>query len=874
MKKILFVPLLFLCLTLSQNTAAQELPVVIEAEDGILGADFRVVDTLGIRAVTVKSNVVNSYNPGSDERVITFEVTFPDTGTYHLFAHILTGPNTFDDDSYFYGNGFGLKSSTTNADWIRANGLAGVGYSVITDLVYGAGSAQSGVWKWLNMSRYMGDATPVSFRIDEGSLTRTFQIGARENGFYIDKLIFGRKGLFFTVSNLNNGEPGTKVDPATLPPGTPLADGQEKFLGSAWDYVQAPYFAGLWNQSTPGNAGKWGSVEYVRNSMNWTVLDSTYNVAKRYNMLFKEHTLIWGAQQPSWIGDLDATTQRQEIEGWFAALANRYPDIDMIDVVNEPIHNAPNGMVPWGTTVPNVDYADALGGAGASGWDWIITSFRLARQYFPNAKLIINEYSVINSTSTTQKYIEIINLLKAENLIDGIGEQGHAFTTYGTSSELMKTNLDLLAATGIPIYITELDIDGPTDLTQLKEYQRVFPLFWEHPGVAGVTLWGYRYGVWRQDEKAYIIDENNIDRPAMHWLKAYVNDTLTLMGSVEVLGENTGDADTLMVGEKIQLEALVQPYNTTIPNLLWTVNYTNLASVDQDGWVTALNTGTVLVKATAWDGSGVNGTRKVVILSKPVEAIQLSSANNQTTVYVNETIQMSATVLPSDASVKTITWSVAPAEKAFINSSGLMKGKIAGLVTVTASATDGSGVYATMDITVINRLTEAITVTSREDSLLAGSTMQMYAQVEPVNVTNPAYTWSVDPAAFAEISSSGVLTGLQEGLVTVTATAADESGVTGTKDIRIYKDHTATASYEQDGVTVYPNPAPGGKFTIAGLSGTERIELLDLSGKICAVRAAAGTTILELQPACPAGLYMIRITREDGKLITRKIALL
>ena len=44
-----------------------------------------------------------------------------------------------------------------------------------------------------------------------------------------------------------------------------------------------------------------------------------------------------------------------------------------------------------------------------------------------------------------------------------------------------SANLDLLASTGLPIYVTELDIDGPTDEVQLQDYQRIFPVFWEHP---------------------------------------------------------------------------------------------------------------------------------------------------------------------------------------------------------------------------------------------------------------------------------------------------------------------------------------------------------------------------------------------------------
>ncbi len=209
----------------------------------------------------------------------------------------------------------------------------------------------------------------------------------------------------------------------------PIADGNEKFLGCAWSNTQNLNFQNYWNQLTPENGGKWGSVESSRNVMNWSDMDAAYNLAQKYGMSFKEHTLIWGAQQPSWINSLDTASQRQEIEQWFSLMAARYKNIKSVDVVNEPIHNAPNGMLPWGSTTKNVDYAKALGGAGKTGWDWIIKAFRMARKYFPEAKLILNEYSVINSSSTTQEYLKIIKLLQTEKLIDGIGEWVHFLQT-------------------------------------------------------------------------------------------------------------------------------------------------------------------------------------------------------------------------------------------------------------------------------------------------------------------------------------------------------------------------------------------------------------------------------------------------------------
>ena len=230
---------------------------------------------------------------------------------------------------------------------------------------------------------------------------------------------------------------------------------QDKYLGAAWSPGTASLnFANYWNQVTPENGGKWGSVEGTRDVMNWTQADAAYALAKANGFPFKWHTFIWGNQQPAWIESLPTAEQREEIEEWYAAVAARYPEIDQIEVVNEPLHDPPRGAT-------NGNYIEALGGNGVTGWDWIITSFQLARQYFPNAELILNDYSITNDGNATTNYITIINLLKERGLIDAIGDQAHAFsTTEAAPMNNHKNNLNRLAATGLPIYITELDIDG------------------------------------------------------------------------------------------------------------------------------------------------------------------------------------------------------------------------------------------------------------------------------------------------------------------------------------------------------------------------------------------------------------------------------
>jgi endo-1,4-beta-xylanase len=111
-----------------------------------------------------------------------------------------------------------------------------------------------------------------------------------------------------------------------------------------------------------------------------------------------------------------------------------------------------------------------------------------------------------------------------------------------------RANLDLLASTGLPIYISELDIDGPTDEVQLADYQRIFPLFWEHPAIQGITLWGFRPGHWRTAQGAYLVLDNGAERPAMVWLQKYVKDSAPVVVPRQIFSIDAALAPSPVIG--------------------------------------------------------------------------------------------------------------------------------------------------------------------------------------------------------------------------------------------------------------------------------------------------------------------------------------
>jgi endo-1,4-beta-xylanase len=329
-----------------------------------------------------------------------------------------------------------------------------------------------------------------------GLLIDCFEGGAKPSSFLlkIDCMANSRRiSLFIGLLSLLG---------LSLQTNAQLAADKCKFLGNVIAGSTPTDFTTYWNQVTPENAGKWGSVEATRDVMQWAQLDNAYNTAKSNGYPFKHHNFVWGQQQPSWISALSLDEQKEEVEEWIKLYCERYPDTDYIDVVNEPLHSTP-------------PYDLALG----SGWNWVKWSFQKARQYCPNAKLILNDYNIINSNSATDSYVSLINMLKADNLVDIIGEQGHFLET--TENSVLTTNLDKLLATGLPIQISEYDVNIADDNAQKDKYMSQFPVLWAHPGVQGITLWGYKQGaIWRTD--AYLVRSDGSERPALTWLKSYM----------------------------------------------------------------------------------------------------------------------------------------------------------------------------------------------------------------------------------------------------------------------------------------------------------------------------------------------------------------
>ena len=154
---------------------------------------------------------------------------------------------------------------------------------------------------------------------------------------------------------------------------------------------------------------------------------------------------------------------------------------------------------------------------------------------------------------------------------------------------------------------------------------------------------------------------------------------------------------------------------------------------------------------------------------------------NKTSLSLNigDQEQLTATILPSNATNQSLTWSSSNTNVATVGFNGNVTAKAEGSSTITCRANDGSGKYATCYVTVIDNsiLVSDITLNTTSTSLKVGGSYQLSATISPKNATDKSVTWSSNNTSVATVSSSGYVTAKAEGSATITCRANDGSGV-------------------------------------------------------------------------------------------------
>ena len=231
---------------------------------------------------------------------------------------------------------------------------------------------------------------------------------------------------------------------------------------------------------------------------------------------------------------------------------------------------------------------------------------------------------------------------------------------------------------------------------------------------------------------------------------------------------------SLFEGDIAQLNATVLPDNATDKGVRWQSDNPSVASVDSNGEVKAIAEGTATISVITMSGEK-EAKCKVTVTRKTIDVQSITLDKQTLSIKVGGNYTFAATVLPEDATDKSLSWYSGNTDIAMVDNKGKIVGVAPGEVIITATSVQNSSVKASCTVTVSSETVSAtgISLSQETGNLEVGAKLQLSAQVMPENATDQRVRWSTADESIAVVSESGLVTGIKAGTVDITATSYD-----------------------------------------------------------------------------------------------------
>ncbi|MBR6396948.1 MAG: Ig-like domain-containing protein [Lachnospiraceae bacterium] len=319
------------------------------------------------------------------------------------------------------------------------------------------------------------------------------------------------------------------------------------------------------------------------------------------------------------------------------------------------------------------------------------------------------------------------------------------------------------------------------------------------------------------------------------------------------------DATALVldVGESYALEATFTPKTVTESKLTWASNDNKVAKVDAKGRVTATGEGDCIISCTTTNNITVFCYVKV---RQPVTGVEIE--DERITIDKGEEYQLTANVLPDNASNTNVIWESENTEIATVDEDGVVTGRQGGATLITATTEEG-GMKAVCLVTVKEKIV-SLKMNKSTYKLGLGKKYQLEATSSNKTATDQTYTWVSSDPDICSVNQSGIIKGLKLGYATITAYANDGSDAEAACEVRVINqatnitlntsvmnmivgdNRTLKATLKPSNVT-YKKP----KFT----SDNTAVAIVDTDGKVTAV--GAGTCNITARPKDNSGLKAV-----------------
>lgn len=237
----------------------------------------------------------------------------------------------------------------------------------------------------------------------------------------------------------------------------------------------------------------------------------------------------------------------------------------------------------------------------------------------------------------------------------------------------------------------------------------------------------------------------------------------------------TTDYSVLNIGQQKQLVVAFTPSNATNKTINWSSSNTNVVTVDSSGNVKAIGVGSAIITATSVDGNYKDTVNiEVTTSGSVVEETGIKFSSSSYTVNINGTIALNPTIIPSNASFKTMDFRSSDNSIATVDENGIVKGLKEGEVTITAT-TKRNNIKASVVVKVKKISVSGVKLDTSNITLNKNDTKTLIATILPANATNQKVTWSSSNTSVATVDENGIVKAIGVGTATITVTTSDGS---------------------------------------------------------------------------------------------------
>ena len=357
-------------------------------------------------------------------------------------------------------------------------------------------------------------------------------------------------------------------------------------------------------------------------------------------------------------------------------------------------------------------------------------------------------------------------------------------------------------------------------------------------------------------------------------LSSYILNPPILVSGI-VLSSNSVN---LTPTQTVQLSAIISPANASNQEIIWSSSNLAVATV-LNGFITAIATGSVNITVSSTDGSNIFEFVLVTVTAVPDIPVSNITLNQTSAIlHPTNTLMLMATIMPSNATDKTVTWS-SSSTNATVDSSGVVTAVSAGKAVIRVTTTSGN-LVATCTLTIIVSVA-SVSISPITLTVNSGSTKQLTTTIVPYNATNKMVTWSSTNTSIATVNSLGVVSGISAGSTSIRAQTVDggfsaTSAVTVTIGVQNIILHTRNISLLkgatfQSTTTIAPSNATN--KTVMWSSAISSIATVSNSGLITAVGNGTGIISCFTQDGNKTASIIVRVTTPVSSVLLNQTAI-